>query len=1078
MPLPFNNEPPRPSGPLPGIARPTGVLPGLTRPTGKTSVLPRPGGPPAVPALRVLHLEKSREDCEAARTVLQQAQMLADLVRVDSRGDFLTALKEFSFDFVLADPAGTDLGVQVMVEAIRQTKPQMPVILLAAGLNEEAAHEALRLGATAALAKAQILLLPETIRRVLKESKERVGTLRVDTSLNESEARFRQIADNLHQGFWMISASSGSLLMVNPALEEILGRPAGSLALKPGKLLDLVHPQDHERVAQMLELEGRVRDFQLEFRIARPDGSVRWMWNRGFPIRDASGSVSHIVGIAEDMTERRIAAEKFKRDTERLSAMLGALPDTFLLLDRAGRVADFHGGPESDLFAGQPEVKGRDLPALFPADVAAKLADGIARARERKTLVTVEFGRDTGGKERHYEARLSPLEDDHAFAFIRNITDRRRGEEELHRSQERLAHLIDSLPGIVFTTNYVGEWAVTYLSEGLMALTGYTPDELQGNQHPTLASVINPDDREVALAAMQAALAEQRHYVVEYRIRAKDGAEKWLWEQGRGLYDQEGKLVGREGFITDITARKRAENALRDSELLFHSLVENLPVGVFRKDMDGRITYVNNYLCEALRFTREAAIGKTDFDLAPPEIAAGYHASDRQVCATGEVFQAVEQQWMPDGRPCHMHVIKIPLRDASGRIVGLQGALVDVTEHREAEQKLRETNQRLTEALAKLNQSQDRMVQQERLNALGELSSGIAHDFNNSLMTILGFIELLTMKPESLANPDKVRAHLQTMHDAAREASNTVKRLSEFNRQRDDREVFPPIEVSLLIRHAISTTEAKWKDEALAAGRTIVIAQEFQEVPLIQGNVAELRDCFANVILNAVEAIPGDGTILFRTWTEKGRAMIEISDTGIGMTEEVRKRCLEPFFTTRGHKGSGLGLAIVFGILQRHQGTIDLQSTPGEGTRVTISLPGLKPDTTEGDSGLVARRATRPLKVLVVDDEPLIREILDEYLRGDVHEVVTANDGQEGLACFHAGKFDLVLTDKAMPNLSGDLMAAAIKEKSPGLPVVLITGFGDIIRASGQKPAGVDLVLSKPVSLSVLRRTMSEVVKN
>ena len=241
-----------------------------------------------------------------------------------------------------------------------------------------------------------------------------------------------------------------------------------------------------------------------------------------------------------------------------------------------------------------------------------------------------------------------------------------------------------------------------------------------------------------------------------------------------------------------------------------------------------------------------------------------------------------------------------------------------------------------------------------------------------------------------------------------------------------------------------------------------------------------------NLIFNALDAMPKGGTITIKTLRahpapETGgdrsgapseRVSLEVSDTGVGMTEETRQRCLEPFFSTKGERGSGLGLAMVYGTVKRHRGTLDLNSAVGAGTRVTLCFPA-----ESATEALAPRRSALParsLDVLVVDDEPMARDVMSQYLTGDGHRVQTASNGHEGLEQFKAGHFDVVLTDQAMPGLNGGELAGLIKALAPTVPVILITGFGDILEATDGQPAGVDLILTKPVSIAVLRETLAE----
>jgi signal transduction histidine kinase len=386
-----------------------------------------------------------------------------------------------------------------------------------------------------------------------------------------------------------------------------------------------------------------------------------------------------------------------------------------------------------------------------------------------------------------------------------------------------------------------------------------------------------------------------------------------------------------------------------------------------------------------------------------------------------------------------------------------------------------------------LRRTQEQVSRQERLNALGQMASGIAHDFNNALVPIAGYTDLLLDRPDQLQDTQKTLRCLRLIQTGVRDAAGVVSRLREFYRRRKDSEKFQPVELDKLVEQVIDLTRPKWRDEALARGCTIEMRAELQAIPSVLGNASELREMLTNLIFNALDAMPKGGTITIRTLRGRpapetasdrsgvpssDRVSLEVSDTGVGMPEETLQRCLEPFFSTKGERGSGLGLAMVYGTVKRHRGTLDLNSAVGAGTRVTICFPA--ESAAEAEAPRRSVLPARSLNVLVVDDEPMARDVMAQYLIGDGHRVQTASNGHEGLEQFKADQFDVVLTDHAMPGLNGGELAALIKALAPSVPVILVTGFGDILEATAGQPAGIDLVLTKPVSMAVLRETLAE----
>jgi len=239
----------------------------------------------------------------------------------------------------------------------------------------------------------------------------------------------------------------------------------------------------------------------------------------------------------------------------------------------------------------------------------------------------------------------------------------------------------------------------------------------------------------------------------------------------------------------------------------------------------------------------------------------------------------------------------------------------------------------------KLQATQQQIIQQERLCALGQMASGIVHDFNNALAPILGYTELLFTVPETLDDKEKTMRYLKLMNTIAKDALNIVNRLRSFYRQRDENEIFSPVNLNQLVEQASKLTEPKWKGQAQSNGRTISIRTDLRQVPLILGNPSELRNVLTNLFFNAVDAIHREGTITICTHHDDEHVVLEISDTGCGMTDEVLQRCLVPFFTTKEESGTGLGLSIVHGIIGRHEGTIEIESEPDKGTTVIIRLP-------------------------------------------------------------------------------------------------------------------------------------------
>jgi signal transduction histidine kinase len=392
-------------------------------------------------------------------------------------------------------------------------------------------------------------------------------------------------------------------------------------------------------------------------------------------------------------------------------------------------------------------------------------------------------------------------------------------------------------------------------------------------------------------------------------------------------------------------------------------------------------------------------------------------------------------------------------------------------QNRVLEQKVAGRTVELQKALSELQASQRQVVQQERFRAFGEMAGGVCHDFNNALMAIIGYTELLLQNEALIDDRDLLVEYLKTMNTAGRDAAHVVSRLRDFYRPREESDVFSSVEINGLLEEIVPLTKPKWHGQALEDGRTISMVLELERVPLVLGNGAELRETLMNLVFNAVDAMPAGGTITLRTRPLENAVQIEVADTGTGMSEEVRQRCLEPFFSTKGDRGTGLGLAMAFGIIRRHEGTLEIDSQAGQGTTFRITLPcGHSPGADKEEARLTLDRS---LRVLVVDDEPNTRDIVSGYLRGDGHRVTTAPGGFEAMQRLMSEEFDLVITDHGMPGMNGLQLADAVHRVDSAKPVVLLTGF---TLSEEQEAASIACVLKKPLAREELRAALANVL--
>ncbi len=387
--------------------------------------------------------------------------------------------------------------------------------------------------------------------------------------------------------------------------------------------------------------------------------------------------------------------------------------------------------------------------------------------------------------------------------------------------------------------------------------------------------------------------------------------------------------------------------------------------------------------------------------------------------------------------------------------------------------------QQLKETLNELKKAQDQIIQTEKLRAMGEMASGVAHDFNNLLAVILGNIQLLLYQFDRLS-PEEIRERLKIIEHSSKDGAETVRRIQEFSGMRRDKE-FAPLSLNELITDVVNVTQPRWKEETQKRGIHIAMTKNLGKVSKILGNASELREVLMNIIFNAVDAMPQGGEIVITTGMQaEDWAEVRISDTGIGMTEEVKKRVFDPFFTTKGVTNTGLGMSVSYGIIKRHGGEILIESEPGKGTTFILHLPtGYVDEIPEEKPAAPHAFPTASLepggaRILVIDDEDSVRKILYQMLKANGYEVTVASSGEEGIERFKEEHFDLVFTDLGMPKMSGWEVGKALKGIDPKVPVALITGWGVELNREKMKENGIDLVVSKPFNFDQVVRLVSE----
>ena len=680
-----------------------------------------------------------------------------------------------------------------------------------------------------------------------------------------------------------------------------------------------------------------------------------------------------------------------------------------------------------------------------------------------------------------------------------------------HESQQLLQAIIDNSQTVVYVKDLEGRYLLVNRRFEQIFLLGRGMI-LGRTDHDVFAKPAADAFRELDVRVARAGQAVTE----EETAPQADGRLHTYISVKAPLRDAAGQVNAIFGISTDITERKRDEEQLR-SQLARLSLLDQTTRAIGeRQDLRSLFQAVLRNLEEHLpidfgcaclydpakRVLSVAGVGlKTPAsELGLPEVA--YIAVDENglgSCVLGQLLY--DPDISPSRSPFRVRLSQLGLRSlvfapliVEGKVFGVVIAARRATEgftsgdceflrQLSDHVALAAHQSRLYEALQRayedLRQTQQTVLQQERLRALGQMASGIAHDINNALTPAALYLQSLLDRDYSLG-PD-ARNYLTITLRAIEDVASTIARMREFYRLRPPQLAFLPVDLNKVLQQVIDLTQARWSDMPQERGILIRVENDFaSQPPIILGAESEIRDALTNLVLNAADAMPDGGTLTLRSKVLEARSvdpaaarvLVEVCDTGIGMEEAVRNRCLEPFFTTKGERGTGLGLAMVYGMTQRHSAELEIHSEPGAGTQVRLIFPAAMastPPATDPDSPSLER-----LRILLVDDDPLILRSLEHALEKDGHLITVTDGGQNGIDLFRAAQqggtpFDVVITDLGMPHVDGRTVASGIKSLAPAVPVVLLTGWGYRLQTENGPPQHVDRVVSKPPKLHELR---------
>lgn len=1031
---------------------------------------------------------------------------------------------------------------------------------------------------------------------------------KIDRYLKESEERYRRITSAITDYIYTVLLEKGNVVRTvhSPACEAVTGYTPDDFEKNPYLWYSMVYEEDRDKVHDHIEQVLSNNDMlPIEHRIRRKDGTVRWVTNTPVIHRDLSGGMISYDGVVSDITMRKLAEEELRESEIRFRTLQEAsfggigIHDKGLILDCNQGLCNLTGFSRDELIG----MNGLDLIAPPWRDlVLQKILSGYGKSYDAEGVRKNEsiYPLEIRGKNIPFHGRVVRVTE------FRDITERKRAEEALRQSEEKLRNIIENSTNAFYS--HTTDHHITYFSPQIKKILGYTPEEALRRWTELVSD--NPLNAKGLEATEKSIRTGKSQGPYELELIAKNGRKVWV-EVNESPVVVDGKTTMIVGALQDITERKLSEAALRKSEERFKGIANNLPGVVFqfyaRSNGEMGLNYVSDRSLDILGIDSNV---QNFFTYAVshiiPEYQEGFFASIDQAIRTVSKWDFVVRYIKPSGEEIYVRGISQP--EPPGDEIVFNGVLLDITDQKRAEEALKESEERfrsmiqnssdiivimneqaiityetpsvsrilgyepghlvgratydfihpedieatktgLLEVFDKSNpgmpteirfrkadgswvhleaigknlmgfpgingivitarditdrkkveneriEMERRFQHAQKLESLGVLAGGIAHDFNNLLMAILGNLDLSQID----IPPDSRSKHFinQARFAARRAADLTNQMLAYSGKGRFDLKTFDLSELVEEMARLLKASISKTVTLNLQMGRNM---------PYMTADPGQIQQIIMNLIVNASEAIgdrPGVVTITTgvkecdEACLEQSRlkekppaglyVFIEVRDTGCGMDEQTKERLFDPFFSTK-FTGRGLGMAAVLGIVRGHRGAIIVESTHGEGTAIRVMFPALittmkLSDSGKNDAGMSESEGEQdgPATgtVLLVDDEDMVLDLCSAMVERLGYRVFTASDGKEALDVFqkHAGEIDCVILDLTMPRMDGIEAFERLKRIRSDIKVIVSSGYsGQEVehRLQGKEPAGF---IKKPFELNVLRNELARVLKN
>lgn len=929
---------------------------------------------------------------------------------------------------------------------------------------------------------------------------------RMEEALKRSEALLRETQEISKTGGWELDVATGRIVWTEEVY-RIYGVSRDYAPSDVQKDLSFYHPEDRpllEKAFRDAREKGIPYDLELKFRNAK--GEDLWVRTMARPVLE-DGMVIRLTGNLMDITERKRAELNLRENRQLTQALIENMIAAVYFKDTGGHITFLNHRTEQDFRIPREKLLGKKISDLLPPEVAGPIEENDREVIESgQSLEMEEFIRfDDGGH--WFLTNKFPIRDaaEHIIGIggmSRDITARKLAEQRLRASEERFRIMADSSPLVIWVMNARG--GIEFVNSTFREFFGTEMEQVLGTKWQPL---VHPDDMDGYLGAYMRAVEEEKPFHARARVRRADGAWRWIESFGSPWVSPEGIFMGYVGSSLDITERvqsdmnlrtyrdrledlvrertseleasskrlkqeiverRKAEDAIRRSEEQYRLVVENTNEGIAIVQ-DGTFRLVNPKLVEILGFSQEELLSKHFDNLVHPE--------DRLMVITRH-RQRTMGKAVPNSYP--FRVI-----DGEGKIKWLEINAVKIFWNGRPA-----TLNFLTDITGRIRMEEDRkkmeaqLSQTQKIEALGTFAGGIAHDLNNILYPIIINIEMLLADAEEGSD---IHDTLKQILGAAYRQRDLVKQILAFSRGSEQK--MKPVRVGPLLQETFSLLRSSLPS-------TIELRSHIDAGPdTVMGDPTQIQQIILNLSKNAAESLDAQKGVVevgltrtrlepvepFQSLKPGDYLKLTVRDTGRGIPPRIIDRLFEPFFTTKEvGKGIGMGLPVAHGIAKKLGGSITVESEPGKGSIFTVYLPAVEEQPrSKPDSGQKQRRPGRKRAILLVDDEQIILSSMQRVLERSGYSVVTARSGQEAVELFEDDpqRFQLVITDLTMPGIDGRELVKRIMATRPKTPVILSTGYGDVITEQEAKSLGIRYMLLKPPNTGELRSVIHRVLE-